>query len=169
MSQYIKAPNLKYSEDRNKLSMGSPVGREAVRLMQEGGHTTVEQIIEEYGDEYCSQIEECIRNNSHKYNDIWHIVVLHKKEPLFCNVLRNWFCNRETLMRPEDARLYWPNHSHTVYQVSNKTGNLKILWTLPTDQDSQTILKNPHTHDPQLVGWIRSYYQGKLGRQLENP
>jgi hypothetical protein len=124
--------------------------------------TTVEEVLDEYQHSYVKELGETIESNQKRFKAPFHVVVLHKKEPWAENVLRNWFIARQTRPKADFLRFEFPNHSNTVYRVNQDIGKIEVLWSLPTWQDSLTIMRNPHLYDPQLVQWIRDYSWGKL-------
>lgn len=159
-------PKLKVSKDELPTNT-SKVG-EAVHkiLSKEQDSMSVEDVIDQYADKYTKEIASVLENNVNKFDPPFHVVVLHKKEPWSVNVLRNWFVARQTRPSAKVLRLDYPNHTHTVYSYDKRSGELKILWSLPTAQEALTIKKNGHLYDPVLLSWITQFENGKLDAQV---
>lgn len=126
----------------------------------------VEEVLEEYKHEYLEEILTCIRDNKNKYISPFYIIVLTKKEPWAVNVMRNWFIARQTKPSSKWMRDQFPNFMQTVYSWDDRSEELKILWSLPTWQDSLVVLKNKALYDPQLVKWILEYESGMLDQEV---
>ena len=122
----------------------------------------VGEIINEYSKKYTEEVKEAIKNGLKNFESPFYILVLHKKEFWTDNVLRNWFVSRQTRPLAADLRREYPNHGITLYSYDGTNGHLKILYSLPTAQDSKTIMKNAHLYDPQLVEWIKKFNEGRL-------
>ena len=148
---------------------GSKVGEEVLKIHAQAHQesVTVEEILQEYQYKYLEDMERAVKDGASRYEDPFYVVVMHKKEPWSELVLRNWFIPRQTQPLPQDMRLDYPNHSHTVYEVNCAKGKLEVLWSLPTAQDCVTIMANQHLYDPQLISWIKQLSQGTLGQPQE--
>lgn len=150
----------KLSEDalkvkRDTAKVESKVGEAAYKLLQKtDAAPTVEEILNEYQTKYAKEIEETIQNNHHKFDKDFYILVLTKKEHWAVNVLRNWFIARQTPPSVSHLRREYPNFMSTLYKVNKNGFGITVEWSLPTEQDCKTILKNKHLYDPQLVSWI---------------
>lgn len=142
-------------------SQPSKVGEAVSKIISKDQYAvTVGEIIEEYADEYTAQVAECIKSNVQNYEAPFFVVVLHKKEPWALNVMRNWFVARQTKPSAQTLRIDYPNHMHTVYRYDKRSSELKLLWSLPTALDADTILKNGQLYHPDLVAWILNYERG---------
>lgn len=156
-------PELITTKDKLKKDPAK-VGEKVYEFMQkEQSPIEVGEIIAEYAHEYTEEVKNCIKQNVGRFESPFYIVVLHKKEPWSVNVMRNWFIARQSKPSAFVLRNDYPNHSNTVYRYDSKTSELKILWSLPTEQDARTIIKNFHLYDKTLVSWIADYNDGKLG------
>lgn len=141
----------------------SKVGEKVYEFMQkEPERIEVQEIINEFADKYTKEMQDVLIKGTRAFESPFYVVVLHKKEPWAVNVLRNWFVTRQTKPLASVLRKDYPNHSHTVYQFNSNSHELKILWNLPTFQDSLTILKNKDLYDSQLVEWIVKFNTGLL-------
>lgn len=147
----------------------SQVGKEVLRLAADchQEEVTVEQIMEEYQHKYVEEMSNAIEMGAKMYEDPFYVVVMHKKEAWSERVLRNWFIPRQTQPLPQDMRLDYPLHSHTVYKINCSEGKLEVLWSLPIAQDCLTIMANAHLYDPQLISWIKEFTQGTLGQEYK--
>ena len=155
-------PHLVVSRDKVNQN-AAKVGQAAFDILNKHQPVfTVQDILDEYQHAYVEELEDTIEKNKSKYLAPFHVVVLHKKEPWADNVLRNWFVARQTKPLSKWLRTEYPNHSHTIYQVDIEKGICDVLWSLPTWQDSLTILNNRNLYHPQLIGWIEDFASGKL-------
>ncbi len=128
----------------------------AAQEMQE-----VQETLDAMTPAYYAELETAIETNRSKYVTPFYVICLRKKEPFFINVMRQWFIVRQTKPLACVMRRDYPNHDHDIWEVDSK-GEPKLLWTLPTEQDSQTVMKNPHLYHSDLVKWIDDYQKGIL-------
>lgn len=153
--------------DRIK-SNSSQVGQAVYNLLkkpQEG--LTVEEIIDQAQHDFVKKMEEVVNDNVEKYDPPFYIIVLSKKEHWSELVLRNWFVARQTKPSAAWLRQEYPNHLLTLYSYDKRPDKLDVLWSLPTRQDSDTVLKNRHLYDPALVKYITDFDKGFLDRACE--
>jgi hypothetical protein len=140
-------------------------GKVAYDLLHKAFETEEMQNVEETLDAmtpaYFAELEDCAKKNSHKYQGNFYIVCLRKKENFFVNVLRQWFIARQTKPLAAVMLRDYPNHDHDIWEIG-RSGELKLLWTLPPGQEQQTILKNKHLYHSDLVKWIEDYHNGFL-------
>ena len=122
-------------------------------MQKEQEELEVGEIINEYASSYTKEVEEAVRRGISEHGVPFYVVVLHKKEPWAVNVLRNWFITRKTKPGAKDMWRLFPNFMHTVYEYNGM--DLKLLWSLPSPQEADVILKNWDLYDPTLVKWIR--------------
>ena len=125
----------------------------------------VGEIISEYAEDYLEEVKSTIKANVGKYDSPFYIVVLTKKEPWALNVLRSWFIARQTRPSARLMRCDYPNHGITLYRYDSKDTKLDVVYSLPTLQDSLTIIANQHLYDPQLVQWIKQFASGELDKE----
>lgn len=111
---------------------------------------------------FVQELEDTIKNNEKKYDSPFYVIVFTNKEMWAPNVMRNWFIARQTAPRAMDMIHQYPHHVKTLYKVDSKEGSHKVQWTIPGFEDCKSILKNPQAHDPQLVTWIISAFEGSL-------
>lgn len=151
---------------RDKIKKESAKVGQAVAdiLKKDNSPVEVQEIIDEYKDDYTKEMENTLRANADRYMAPFHVVVLTKKEPWAVNVVRNWFIARQTRPKASWLRSNYPNYLNTVYSYNQNSGELKILWSLPSKQESEVVLQNSHLYDPQLVKWIEDYNSGALDR-----
>lgn len=110
---------------------------------------------------YYEELSACIVENQKKLVKPFYIVVLRKKEPWAMNVLRQWFVARQSRPRPYVMRNDYPNHDHDVWKIG-EGDRTELCWTLPTEQDSRSIMKNRHLYDASLVDWISKFNKKEL-------
>ena len=151
---------------RDKIKKSSSRVGEAVHKILNEHHPDVEvqEIINEYQDKYTQEMEDTLRNNAERFAPPFYVVVLTKKEHWATNVVRNWFIARQTRPLAKQLRHDYPNHLQTVYSYDKRNGELKILWSLPSKQECDVILKNNPLYDQQLVKWVQDYNTGLLDR-----
>jgi hypothetical protein len=158
-------PHLKVS--REKLKKNPAKVGEAVYdiLSKEQLPQTVEETTEAMTPKYFEQLIEAANRGAKKHESPYYIVVQRKKESLagqVMNVLKHVYIDRQTRPRAKFLRTEFPNADHDVYEIDKTKGTITLLYTLPTEQDSKTILKNAHLYDPNLVASIKAYNEGKL-------
>lgn len=158
----MEANDKKYTYDRFGMH-GARVGQAVYDILKTGETgTTVEDILDQFAHKFNQELENTINANEHKYDDIYHIFVLSNKEMWAENVVRNWFIARETAPDGLDMVAQYPNHCKILYQVSKKSGEVKLKWTIPGIQDCISIVKNPQIYDPTLYKWIKECFSGSL-------
>lgn len=141
------------------------VGQAAFKLLLNAHETREMQEVQEtlnaMTPAYYAELEDCAKKNRRKYQGIFYIICLRKKENFFINVLRQWFIARQT--KPFACVLFrdYPNHDHDIWEI-NSAGEPKLLWSLPPGQEQQTIIKNKHLYHSDLVKWIEDYHEGIL-------
>ena len=125
---------------------------------------TVEEILDQAQHAYVKKMEEVVQDNVKKYDSPFYIVVLSKKEHWSELVLRNWFVARQTKPKASWLRYEFPNHMLTLYSYDKRSDKISVVWSLPTKQDSHTILKNRHLYAPELVKYITDFQENTLDR-----
>ncbi len=125
--------------------------------MQEVGET-IDAMTPRYYEELLATID----NNKDKLDPPFYIIVLRKKEPWALNVLRQWYIARQTKPSAKYLRELAPNHDQDVWEIDPRFGKMDLKWTLPTEQDSKTILKNKHMYHEDIVRWIQEFNAGIL-------
>ncbi len=131
-------------------------------LSRDQSSQTVEETVEAMTQKYYKELFETIKTakNSLNYDNPFYVVILRKKEPWAINVLRQWYIARQTKPMARYLRETYPNHDHDVWLVDGH--DIHLQWTLPTKQDSSTILKNGSLYEGPLAGWIKDFESGKL-------
>jgi hypothetical protein len=147
-------------------SKGSRVGQAVVDILSgDMAPQTVEETMEAMTPKYFQELMMAAERGGRFHESPYYVVVVRKKETLAGmadNILSHKYIDRQTKPTPEYMRYNFPNHDHDVYEVDGKNSSITHLWTLPTKQDSATIVKNKSMYDPQLVKWIMNFDQGKL-------
>jgi hypothetical protein len=163
------APHFTTSKDKIKKNPAK-VGQAAFDLLSKKQEVqTVEETIEGMTPKYYEELMVAADAGARAFKFPFYVVVLRKKETIagqIMNVLLHKYCSRQTKPKASFLRSEFPNADHDVYEVNS--GTITLLWTLPTKQDSLTILKNKDIYDPQLVRWIQDYEKGALDQASED-
>ena len=126
---------------------------------------TVEETTDAMTPKYFEELMIAVNKGCKDFKSPFYVVVVRKKETLagqVMNVLKHQYVTRQTPPKAEFLRTNFPNADHDLYEISSYLSTVTLLYTLPTEQDSRTILKHPHLYDPQLVKWIVDYNRGTL-------
>ena len=160
----MKKVNLKFVESRDKVKIkAAEVGRAVYDIMSKPqASQEVGETLEAMSPKYIEHLLTTIKDRQNDFDGPFYIVVLRKKEPWALNVLRQWYVPRQTRPSPYVLREDYPNHDHDVWCIDPKTTEISLQWTLPTAQDSKTILKNASLYDPTLVQWIQDFDSKQL-------
>lgn len=146
-----------------KTKQSSKVGKAVFEIMskpqelQEVGET-----LEAMTPRYYEELFATVYANKDKYDAPFYITVLRKKEPWAINILRQWFIARQTCPTAKFLRDSYPNHDHDVWKINFPKSEFRLEWTLPTAQDSRTILQNRELYNEDLVKWIMQFNAGTL-------
>jgi hypothetical protein len=100
------------------------------------------------------QMFDSIISKHRDFAPIYFISIITKKDAFQPNVIRRRWVVRKSCPNPD-----WDQE---IYSFNNNLSELRLEWTLPSFQDSLTIMKNKDIYDPQLVGFIQSFRDGKL-------
>lgn len=139
----------------------SKVGKAVKEILsKDQAPTEVGDIISNYAPSYVKEVEEAVKRGFSEHKIPFYVVVMHKKEAWAMNVMRNWFLTRQSKPSAKNMWALFPNHMHTVYEYDGK--DLKILWSLPSQQEAAVILKNFALYHQDLVRWVRDALDGKL-------
>lgn len=128
---------------------------------------TVEETIEAMTGKYFQKLMEAVEEGcrSPNYPPIFYVVIERKKETLAgnaSNVLKHKYITTPFKPRAKLLREECPNSDFDLYEADKRKCEITHIWTLPTYQDSVTIMKNKHLYDPQYVKWIEDYNKGIL-------
>lgn len=161
----MDAKDKRYTYDRFG-SKGSRVGQAVVDIKKRGdAPQEVGETIQAMTQKYFDELMKAADNGRKVFDSPYYVVVLRKKETLAGmadNVLLHRYVARQTKPVAAVLRDHYPNADHDVYKIDSRSSEISLLWTLPTAQDSKTILKNKHLYDETLVKWIDFYNAGKL-------
>lgn len=156
----------RYSYDRFG-SKGARVGQAVVDILsKEQPAYTAEDILDEYGKDHLNRIrkmaDEAVKNN---YQSPFYILSLLKKtlgQIGVDNALVE--SNRPFNLKPKikDVADAHANATKTLYKVDKEKGEISLVWTIPSYQECQTILKAPDLYDEALVKFVKSYADGVL-------
>lgn len=161
----ISKANLPLIVPRDKLKVkGAQVGKAVFDILSNPNHDSQEvgETMEAMTPRYYQELMATIKANQGNFESPFFIVVLRKKEPWALNVLRQWFVSRQTKPSASTIREDYPNFDHDLWQIDSRNSSINFLYTLPTAQDSATILKNKECYDPDLVSTIVKFNEGKL-------
>lgn len=161
----MEAKDKRYSYDRFGMK-GARVGQAVVDILskdqpvQEVGET-----IEAMAPKYFEELMKAAENGRKVFDSPYYVVVVRKKETimgLVSNVLFHRYVTRQSKPLAKVLRNDYPNADHDVYEIDARSSNISLLWTLPTEQDSKTILKNKDQYDEKLVEAIQKFNAGTL-------
>jgi len=126
---------------------------------------SVEATIDAMTPKYFEELSKAVDKGCRDFESPFYIVVQRKKETIggsVMNVLKHQYVTRQTRPYANFLRSEFPNADHDLYEINSEKGTMTLLYTLPSAQDSKTILKNAEMYDPKLVEWIQAYNSGKL-------
>lgn len=126
---------------------------------------SVEATIDAMTPKYFEELSKAVHKGCRDFESPFYIVVQRKKETIggsVMNVLKHQYVTRQTRPYANFLRSEFPNADHDLYEINSEKGTMTLLYTLPSAQDSKTILKNAEMYDPKLVEWIQAYNSGKL-------
>ena len=144
------------------------VGKLSTDLLKsfyDNDHTAEDQMREQLMD-YDRNIHECVDVHKKNFAGDFFVVVLTKKERLMQNVLRHYFLARLSCPTPE-----W---DQTVYKYIRSADEIKFMWTIPSKDTCETMMKYPNLVDKEeqdLLNFVVNYYDGtlfKLAKRLNN-
>lgn len=160
----MKNTNLKLVQSRDEIKKDPAKVGQAVYdiLSKPQSSQEVGETADAMAPKYFKELLAAVDGNKDKFESPFYVVVLRKKEPWAMNVLRQWFVSRGTRPDPKVLRQDYPNHDHDVWKVDSKSYDVALQWTLPTRQDSASILKSADQYDPSLVKWIKQFNNGSL-------
>jgi hypothetical protein len=106
---------------------------------------------------YEDQIVECINRGRNEFPHSFYVVVIHKKERLLPNVIRNYFAARLSCPTPE--------YDQVVYKYHRSENALEFLWVVPSQDTCQLLKDNALQIAPEekdLLYFVLSFYDGTL-------
>ena len=134
-------------------------------LSKEQYSQSVEETIDAMAPKYFEELSKAVEKGCKDFESPFYIVVQRKKETIggtVMNVLKHQYVTRQTQPKAKFLRTEFPNADHDLYEVDSVKGTMTLLYTLPSAQDSKSILKNADCYDPKLVEWILAYNRGTL-------
>ena len=128
---------------------------------------TVEETIEAMSGKYFEKLMDAVEEGcqAKNYPNVFYVLIERKKETLMGNahnVLKHKYITSPFKPRSKLLREECPNSDFDLYMADKDKCEITHLWTLPTYQDSVTILKNKQMYDPQYIAWIEAYNKGTL-------
>lgn len=165
----LKKFEKKLITSRDKINKNpSKVGQAVYDIISKKQHMqTVEETIEAMTGKYMEKLREAVEDGckAPNYPKIFYIIIERKKETLAgnaSNVLKHKYITVPFKPRSKVLREECPNSDFDLYEADMSKCVVTHLWTLPTYQDSVTVLKNRHLYDRQYVKWIEAYNDGTL-------
>ena len=159
------ASDPRYLYDRHGIK-ASRVGQAVIDILSHDQPIqTAGDTIEAFGPEYTRQIEEAVNNGiEQRFQNPFYILVLTKKElsQWTANAVRNYFVTRQTPPHALELAKEYENHTKTLYLVDAEKGNIGLLWSIPGHEECKSIARHPRAVAPELIGWIKACYEGKL-------
>lgn len=148
----------------NEIMTDKPtVGKVASDLMIKQPETLspIEQMRENLTD-YEKNIHECIEVHKKYFPSDFFIVVIHKRERLMQNVLRNYFTARISCPTPD--------YDQTVYKYSVENDHVDFWWTIPARDICHMLLENRNEVVPEefaLLSFILKFKDGTLFNEAQ--
>lgn len=146
----------------------SKVGQAVYDIMSKSQSVqTVEETIEAMTGKYYEKLMAAVEEGcqAKNYPPVFYVLVERKKETLAGNahnVLSQRFFTFPFRPKARVAREEKPNSDFDLYEINRPKSCIDYLWTIPTYQDSVTVLKNKHLYDPFYVKMIEDYNMGVL-------
>lgn len=146
------------------------VGQAVYDILSKTQHTqTVEETIEGMKDRYFEKLLAAVEEGcqAKNYPSVFYVLIERKKETLMGNannVLSQRYFTLPFKPRAKTVKEERPNSDFDLYEANKDKCEITHIWTLPTYQDSVTVLKNKQMYDPQYVKWIEDYNAGILDR-----
>jgi len=143
------------------------VGKVATDLLVKQPETTspIEQMRESLTD-YEKNVIECVERYKKSFYGDFYVVVLTKNERLLTNVFRNYFFARTSCPTPE-----W---DQTVYKYKRKDDSLVFMWTVPSKDACEYLLRNANDvveSEQLLLRYVVAFNDGtllRLAKELNN-
>jgi|SRR5690606_9888844 len=143
------------------------VGSAAYRLLQqEPDDTDAIELEREMHKEYEQNIFACIERHKNTLFGDFYVVVITKKEPLMKNVLRQYYCARQSCPTPD--------YDQTVYRYNRFHESIDFLWVIPSRETCFFLKNNALTIVPEqrdLCNFVLDFEDGtlmKLAKRLNN-
>lgn len=133
-------------------------GQLAVEAMLKDPETTdAVEMQREMTKEYCDEVMKAAVEGAKRYDNIFYVVVLAKKERLMQNVVRSYFLARQTCPTPA--------YDQTVFQFNKLTGEVQELWVIPDEHTCNVFYTYPlevPEEERCLLAYILDFYNGTL-------
>lgn len=134
-----------------------------LQAKDEGKITPREQTKEQLG-KYQSGLAECVKEHEKLFGieTDFFVVVITKKEPLLQNILRNYFIGRKSCPSPD--------YDQAVYQFHGTTGNLELIWVIPSRETCFFMIDNALTipsEQKTLLSYVIEFKDGTLFRLMK--
>lgn len=128
-----------------------------------GGVTPNEQAKEQLID-YQPSLAKCVKEHERLFGvqADFFVVVITKKEPLLENILRNYFIGRKSCPSPD--------YDQAVYHFHGKTGDLELVWVIPSRDTCYLMLDNAlllPSNQKELLGYVIEFKDGTLFKLMK--
>lgn len=149
----------KYSYDRFG-SSGTRVGQASYDILSQANEQyTAEEILDEMGKGVVEYLQQAAEQGCKEFTGKFYIIHLFKKA-LTQHDIPNAMSQKAVCFQKGSTDPAWymkekPNDTKTLYEVDQKNGVIKLVWTVPGWQDCKSVLKSQDSHDPQLVMWVK--------------
>ncbi len=108
-------------------------------------------------EDYMKHLFECIDSHYDKFKDSFFIEVTTKMEPLMQNVLRNYFCARQSCPTP--------NYDQTLFRYNKEQGRIEFIWTIPSRDACHHLKENMLEvvqEEKELLQFVLMFADGTL-------
>jgi hypothetical protein len=158
----MDSKNPRYTYNKHGMK-GARVGQAVTDMLsKEAQPMTCEELLDGFSIKFAQELEKSVNDSLGKFRSPFYILALTKKEFWSEIIVRNWFVPRQTAPHTRDLALSYPNYTKTLYVVDGDKGDIKVAWSMPSEQDCISILRNPSIYSQELVQWINDCYAGKL-------
>ena len=133
------------------------LGKAAWDAANSGGFQTAEETGQQMGQSYIVQLFEVADANVNKFADPFHIVVLRKKMVvggILPNTMHCTYVARQTKPELKELATFYGSYDCDLYEVSKSKGDVSLVYTLPSQDMWDEIIKNDKEWDPSLVKWV---------------
>lgn len=147
-------------------SKGARVGQAVVDILsKEQPEYTAEDILDQFGKDYLNMIRDLAEKSKDMYESPYYIFSILKKDLgqfNVNNVLKHSARPFQLKVSIKTAAEAHPSATKTLFKVNAQSGSIDLVWTIPSYQECQSILKAPNLYDEELVKFVKSYADGVL-------
>lgn len=117
---------------------------------------TAEEIAESRQSQYIRDLQEAANLGAKEFESPFYVIYLANKEPWSVQLTRGRFVRRQTEPLPENMMTLFPYFSKDCWKIDVKTGSIDYMWTLPSLENFNEILKHKQSYDPALSQWTEN-------------